>query len=130
MLGDLHHIELYVSNLEVSREFYGWFLKRLGWEEYQSWHDGQSWRRGRMYLVIVQTEETYLSPPYHRKRIGLNHLAFYANSRKTVDKIAAELKERGTRILYTGRFPYAGGADHYAVFFEDPDRIKLELVAP
>lgn len=130
MLGDLHHIELYVSNLQISREFYDWFLKRLGWEEYQAWDQGQSWRLGRLYLVLVQTEEKYLSPPYHRKRTGLNHLAFYANSRKTVDKIAVELKERGTTILYTGRFPYAGGADHYAVFFEDPDRIKLELVAP
>jgi hypothetical protein len=26
--------------------------------------------------------------------------------------------------------PYAGGTDHYAVYFEDPDRIKVEVVAP
>ncbi len=26
--------------------------------------------------------------------------------------------------------PYAGGDDHYAVYFEDPERIKVELVAP
>lgn len=130
MIGALHHIELYVSDLKTSREFYGWLLKRLGWEDYQTWEQGHSWRQGRLYLVIVQTEAEYLSPAYHRKRTGLNHLAFYANSRKTVDSIAAELKARGTTILYAGRFPYAGGADHYAVFFEDPDRIKLELVAP
>lgn len=24
---------------------------------------------------------------------------------------------------------YAGGPDYYALFFEDPDRIKVELVA-
>jgi hypothetical protein len=30
----------------------------------------------------------------------------------------------------TLRSPFAGGASHYAVFFEDPDRIKVEVVAP
>jgi catechol 2,3-dioxygenase-like lactoylglutathione lyase family enzyme len=32
-------------------------------------------------------------------------------------------------ILYQDRHPHAGGENYYAVFFEDPDRIKVELVA-
>jgi hypothetical protein len=33
------------------------------------------------------------------------------------------------KILYEDRHPYAGGPDHYAVFFEDPMRMKAEVVA-
>ncbi|GAA0595336.1 hypothetical protein GCM10009001_09310 [Virgibacillus siamensis] len=32
--------------------------------------------------------------------------------------------------MYSDKHPFAGGEDHYAVYFEDPDRIKVELVAP
>jgi catechol 2,3-dioxygenase-like lactoylglutathione lyase family enzyme len=44
--------------------------------------------------------------------------------------IPRKLKEKGIKILYEDRHPFAGGKEHYAVFFEDPDRIKVELVAP
>ena len=33
-------------------------------------------------------------------------------------------------ILYTTKHPFAEGPDHHAVYFEDPDRIKVELIAP
>jgi len=71
-----------------------------------------------------------LDVPYHRCRAGLNHLAFHGNSREHIDKITQVLLDKGIQILYNDKHPYAGGKDYYAVFFEDPDRIKVELVAP
>jgi catechol 2,3-dioxygenase-like lactoylglutathione lyase family enzyme len=126
----LHHIEINVANLERSTEFWGWFLKELGYETFQKWDKGVSWKYGETYLVFVQTEERFLDVPYHRSRTGLNHLAFHAKSRKQVDEITAKIMEKGFNILYEDRHPFAGGPDHYAVFFEDPDRIKVELTAP
>jgi catechol 2,3-dioxygenase-like lactoylglutathione lyase family enzyme len=123
-----HHVELYVSDLAKSREFWGWFLGRLGYEEYQRWDKGISWKLGATYIVLVQTEARFQEPPYHRCRTGLNHLAFHAESRKQVDELTEELRRREVAILYEDRHPYAGGENHYAVFFEDPDRIKVELV--
>ncbi|TWM56020.1 hypothetical protein CHCC14814_2001 [Bacillus paralicheniformis] len=41
-----------------------------------------------------------------------------------------KLRERGCRILYEDRHPFAGGSGHYALYTEDPDRIKVELAAP
>ncbi len=128
LTGLLHHVELYVSDLAKSREFWGWFLGNLGYEEYQRWDSGISWKLGATYLVMVQTEEQHLEPTYHRCRTGLNHLAFHAESREQVDKLTEELRRRGVNILYEDRHPYAGGEGHYAVFFEDPDRIKVEVV--
>lgn len=128
--GLLHHIELYVSDLKRSADFWGWLLEELGYAPFQKWEQGQSWKLGDTYLVFVQTEERYLDVPYHRSRTGLNHLAFHARSREHVDDMTRKLEERNVRILYTDKHPYAGGETYYAVFFEDPDRMKVELVAP
>ncbi|WP_066306569.1 VOC family protein [Bacillus sp. FJAT-29814] len=126
----LHHLEINVSNLRKTIEFWEWFLTELGYQQYQKWDFGISWKYGETYLVFVQAEERFMDPPYHRRRVGLNHLAFHAKSRVQVDAMTEKLKEKGVRILYPDKHPYAGGEHHYAVFFEDPDRIKIELVAP
>lgn len=128
--GLLHHLEIYVSDLERSAEFWGWFLEELGYNTFQKWDGGQSWRLGDTYIVFVQTEDRFLDISYHRCRVGLNHLAFQAASREHVDDMTNKLKGKGITILYSEKHPFAGGDDHYAVYFEDPDRIKVELVAP
>ena len=111
-------------------EFWEWLLTELGYQEYQKWDSGISWKHQETYLVFVQAEERFLDIPYHRSRVGLNHLAFHANSKKQVNEMTEKLKGKGVNILYLDKHPYAGGKDYYAVFFEDPDRIKVELVAP
>ncbi len=128
--GVVHHIEIYVSDLNRSIEFWSWFLTDLGYSKYQSWEQGQSWKLGNTYLVFVQTEDRHLDVTYHRCKTGLNHLAFYGESREHVECMTQELKNREVNILYKEKHPYAGGRGYYAVFFEDPDRIKVELVAP
>lgn len=128
--GCIHHIELYVSDLKKSVDFWGWLLKELGYKKFQQWETGQSWKLEKTYIVFVQAEERFLDIPYHRCRVGLNHLVFHAESREQVDKLTNQLKDMGINILYKDKHPYAGGPDHYAVYFEDPDRIKVEIVAP
>lgn len=129
MKGTLHHVEIYVRDLETSRQFWSWLLERLGYTLFQEWDAGFSYLLGETYIVFVQVEDRYLDIPYHRCRAGLNHLAFHAESREFVDQITLELRSRGTTILYQDRHPYAGGEDYYAVFFEDPDRMKVEITA-
>ena len=128
MKGTLHHIEIYVKDLEKSIAFWGWILEELGYEEYQRWEQGVSYIYEKSYLVFVKAEEKYLDVPYHRCRAGLNHLAFYGGTNAFVDEMTEKLREKGVTILYEDRHPYAGGPDYYAVFFEDPDRMKVEIV--
>jgi catechol 2,3-dioxygenase-like lactoylglutathione lyase family enzyme len=128
--GQLHHLELYVSDLQKSSEFWEWLLTELGYTRYQQWDRGVSWKRRDLYIVLVQTAPEHLDIPFHRQRSGLNHLAFHARSRRQVDDITRELRHRGITVLYEDRHPNAGGNGHYAVYFEDPDRVKVELVAP
>ncbi len=127
MKGCLHHIELYVKDLNKSTEFYGWLLGRLGYQVYQQWEQGISYKLDNCYLVLVQVEHRFLDIPYHRCRAGLNHLAFHGENRAFIDEITTELKAKGVTILYPEKHPQAGGKDSYALFFEDPDRMKLEI---
>ena len=125
--GKLHHVEIYCSDLKKSAEFWGWFLAELGYKELQKWSAGISFILADTYLVLVQADEKHRDQPFHRCRPGLNHLAFHAASRRQVDEITEKLRARGAVVLYADRHPHAGGPDSYAVFFEDPERLKVEL---
>ena len=125
--GFLHHVEIYVSDLARTKDFYGWLLGELGYAVVNEWPLGISYGLGQTYFVFVQVEEAFLKDGYHRKRVGLNHLAFHVDSRQEVDNFTEQLRARGATVLYEDRHPYAGGENYYAVFFEDPDRMKLEL---
>ena len=129
MRGELHHIELYVSDLNNSLQFWDWFLTDLGYNIKYDWKHGRSYILNNTYLVFVQVEEKYKNFKYHRKQTGLNHLAFHGGSRAEVDELTNKLKNKDITILYEDKHPNAGGPDYYAVFFEDPDRIKVEVVA-
>ena len=129
MKGLLHHIEIYVSDLHQTKEFWSWLLKKLGYIVFQEFDGGISYKLNDSYIVFVQTEKEFLDVSYHRKRTGLNHLAFHVDSADEVDWFTQELKKKNISVLYENKHPYAGGKDYYAVFFEDPDRIKVELVA-
>lgn len=128
--GALHHVEIYVADLATSLSFWEPFLTRLGYVESQRWGEGVSYALGQTYLVFVQASATHLAAGYHRKRVGLNHLAFHAASRTQVDEVTAWASASGFNVLYQERHPFAGGAHYYALYCEDPDKIKVELVAP
>lgn len=125
----LHHIEVYVSDLDKSREFYAYLLPKPGYRLFQDWEEGFSFKDEDSSLVFVQTREKYLKGGYNRCNIGLNHIVFVVSCVEEIEEIRSELIRRGTSILYEDRYPYAGGEGHYALYFEDPDRIKLEVVA-
>lgn len=128
--GKIHHVEIYCSQLEKSSSFWGWFLNELGYKQYQMWQSGISFKLGASYIVFVQADEKHLKDGFHRCRPGLNHLAFHASSPRHVDELTSKLKDRGITILYEDKHPHAGGPDSYGVYFEDPERIKVEVMAP
>lgn len=123
----MHHTEIYVSNLDKTKEFYSWILSILGFELFQEWKDGFSYKKDEFYIVFVQTKEKYLNNGYHRCNIGLNHLAFRCPTKNKIDQIRKNLIQNNIVLLYDDKYPYAGGVEHYAVYFEDPDRIKVEI---
>ena len=125
--GHLHHVELYAADLEASVAFWDWLLGELGYEPKNEWEAGRSWIRGPTYVVLVRADET--DHQFDRQAPGLNHLAFHAASREQVDDLAAGVREReDATVLYEDRHPFAGG--YYALYCEDPEGVKVEVVAP
>jgi catechol 2,3-dioxygenase-like lactoylglutathione lyase family enzyme len=125
----LHHIELYVGNLDRSIEFWSPLMVLLGYKP-SRWDGGMNYESEQHYFSMLEAPRDHLAAGFHRKRVGLNHLAFKGKSRAHVDEIAAWAKTAGHSILYDDRYPFATGPDYYAVFLEDPDRMKIEVVAP
>lgn len=126
----LHHIELWVPDLDRAVESWGWLLRSLGWTPYQNWPDGRSWRLGETYVVVERSPAIRGGGAgYDRMRPGLNHLAFHARDRATVDALAEAAPAHGWTLLFPDRHPYAGGPDHYAAYLENEDRFEVELVA-
>jgi len=123
----IHHIEINVSDLAASKVFWSWLLEKLGFSKYQEWDQGFSYWENDTYIVFVQTADRFLAESYHRGQTGLNHIAFAADTNHEVDELYRELQSLGIPLLYPERHPFAGGKEHYAVFFEDPDRIKVEV---
>ncbi len=127
----LHHVEIYVSDIKASHAFWANILARIGYEETGHWGDGFTLGHGDDgYLTFVQVAEKHKEHRYHRCGVGLNHLAFKVKGREAVDALRQYCVENGIHCLYDEKYPFAnGGKDYYALFVEDPDRIKVEFVA-
>ncbi len=121
----LHHIEIYVRDLEKTRAFYDFLLPKLGYEIYQKWDAGFSYKSDREYIVFVQVKDKYKEVDYNRCCVGLNHLAFSCEDRSIISEILVELEKRKVHMLYDHK--YYNFENDFSIFFEDPDRIKLEI---
>lgn len=132
MNGFLEHIILNISDPKKSFPFYKDFFEYFGYKIIVNEEDNIAFRKeGTTDFWIVATEEKYLPNKFHRKNVGVNHFAFHVSSREEVDRFVGEfLKPRGVKTLYETpkEFPQYT-PDYYAVFFEDPDRIKLEVAS-
>src|SRR4029077_328844 len=123
------HVEINVSDFEKSKAFYQHFLEWLGYRRIVEGKDFAGWSNGEASIFVTYLEH-YKDSGFHRRRVGLNHIAFQARSKADVDELHSALLVPGSiRVLYGGPKEYPEyGKGYYAVYFEDPDRIKLEFV--
>jgi len=129
MQSKLGHIYLYVSDLNRSYGFYKKLFEYIDYKENFKADWGCSFIKNGTSIWLEQTPTNYSEAKYHRKHTGLNHLAFTLLSREAVDEFYEEfIVKNSIPTLYDTpkAFPEYGES-YYAVFFEDPDRIKLEI---
>ena len=111
--GGVHHVDLVVSSIERSLPFYRELLGPLGWHGIGE-VEGE---RGETIWYLTGRECS----------IGLHHLAFEVSSRAAVDERADWLRSAEAQIESDPQeYTYMPG--YYAVFFYDPDGLKLEIV--
>ncbi len=127
-VGAIHHLELWVEDLDVAGPEWGWLLGRLGYTGSERAGDGQSWTRGETY-VFLEAGPARVGGRHDRMRAGLNHVAFHAGSPEEVEAIAAEAPAHGWTLMFTDRHPHAGGQEHLAAYLESTAGFEVELVA-
>jgi catechol 2,3-dioxygenase-like lactoylglutathione lyase family enzyme len=125
--GAIHHVDITVCDLGRSTDFYDRVLPRLGFRRIPDCPEGPLWA-GAQLEVGLQAAHPEAARPHDRYSPGLHHLAFTAPTREAVDALHRDLVALGVPILDPpAEYPdYAPG--YYAVFFSDPDGIKLEYV--
>lgn len=126
----LHHIEIHVSHLAASEKFYDLLLPHVGFHKYLDLDDMVAYTDGKQNLIFAEAEVAYLRYGFHRKRVGLNHLAFRVDSKADVEKLYREVAMPNRLwVLYGGPQTYQEyHPEYYALYLEDPDRIKIEIV--
>jgi catechol 2,3-dioxygenase-like lactoylglutathione lyase family enzyme len=129
MRGWVHHIDLTVSDLARSGLFYDVVLGFLGYRQgrrTETWIDWDMSSPHCMPSVAVRAAAN--DRRHDRYSCGLHHLAWAAESREDVDRLHKRLVEIGATILDPpADYPqYREG--YYALFFADPDGLKLEFV--
>lgn len=129
MKTSLYHVQLNVAHPQRSFPFYRALLEYFEYRTLAATGGVMGMTNGTTDFWIIATLDDHRRPAFHRKRTGLNHLAFGAVSRADVDAFHREfLVARGIASLYGPPREYPEyTAGYYAVFFEDPDRLKLEV---
>jgi catechol 2,3-dioxygenase-like lactoylglutathione lyase family enzyme len=126
--GSLHHLELWVADLQRARPAWQWLLGSLGYRTHREWADGVSWLLDDCYVVLEQSPA--MGPgPHDRLRPGWNHVALWAGTPEQLSALVDHAPSHGWRLLFTDRHPFAGGPQHHAAYLEDADGHEVELVA-
>ncbi len=125
--GGVHHVFVNVTDIARARRFYGWLMPRLGYPGTSDYGTVIGWFGEGGSFWIKQADARFAADTFDKDRVGLCEVAFRAESRAQIDALARELETSGVRVLDPPR-EYAYTPGYYAVFFADPDGIKLELV--
>ena len=124
----IHHVDLAVRNVERSLAFYLAVLGPLGLHEearyptYRGTEEAVYLRWGDQLLGLRQAD----GGEHRYYEVGIEHLAFYVDSREEVDDAYRRCLDLGVRI----HFPPEEDRDiegYYELFVFDPDGIRVEV---
>lgn len=124
--GAVHHLDITAADLERSSDFYDRVLPLMGFTRLEDVPEGPLWAGAQVEVGLQAARTPYAG--HDRYAPGLHHLAFTAPTRESVDDLHRQLVELDIAILDApAEYPhYCRG--YYALFFADPDGIKLEYV--
>ena len=119
----IDHLVISVGDFEKSKAFYAPLMEFLGFDVEGEYEGMMGWANGNTLFWIAQADAEGKKHKYRKGDIGFHHYAFRLRSRKDVDALQAYLEKAGARIVDPAGEYYD---DYYAVFFLDPDGMKLE----
>jgi len=123
----LDHVDLTVGRLSRSIPFYTTVLTALGFSRVDS-QVYVAWSNGRVNIGLREASVEHADRGADRTVPGLHHLALRARARADVDELYDLLQRNDFTVLDAPRAYPEYGPAYYAVYFADPDGLKLEFV--
>ncbi len=128
LLRGIDHIYLSVRDFDRAEAFYDGVMETLGLRKGDKTIAGESHAHYLAPTFQLSIRPARSGEPFDAYRSGLHHLCFQADSPEVVDECCRRLKALG--VVCTEPAYYAEyHPEYYATFFEDPDGIRLEVVA-
>ena len=124
----IQHVDLTVGDVARSIDFYVRLLGPLGFEEYGRYPS----YRGSEEVVYFQFGHDHLGlrpaegGEHHYYDVGIEHIAFFVDSREEVDDAYQRCLAMGAEVHYPPELD-RDIADYYALFVFDPDGIRVEI---
>jgi glyoxylase I family protein len=122
----IDHIYIAASDLARSEQFYDRVMRILGFRKNTFTNEGDH------HIQYYNRHFGFVLRPAHSGRPhdplspGLHHFCFRVEDAAIVDAIARRFTEEGVSCSSPQLYPeYA--PDYYAIFFSDPDGIRLEI---
>ena len=124
----IDHLVIRVSDLPRSKAFYDKVLGFMGFE--REWEFGTTigWNNGVTMFWIAEADEEGKRHKHRRGDVGYHHYAFELAEHDEVDALFAFLKAEKIEIADPPAAYPSYGEGYYAVFFLDPDGLKLEAM--
>ena len=123
----IDHIYIAVSDIARSERFYDGVMGILGFRKNTFTNDGDhhiQYYNRHFGFVLRPARGAMLA--HHPLSPGLHHFCFRVEDAATLDAIARSFAEIGVNCSSPQLYPeYA--PDYYALFFSDPDGIRLEI---
>jgi catechol 2,3-dioxygenase-like lactoylglutathione lyase family enzyme len=124
----LHHLTLWVPDLERAAPSWLWLLGELGYAIDRDFETILLFRHNSFALVLEQSPDMVPGMLYSRLRPGLNHVAFTLESVGQLERLVGDASDHGWTVFAGDRHPIVGGAN--VAYLEDADGFEIELVAP
>jgi catechol 2,3-dioxygenase-like lactoylglutathione lyase family enzyme len=125
----LHHITLWVPDLDRAEKSWSWLLGELGYTRDPDIERVALFRHpGGFAVALEQSSDMVPGMLYSRLRPGLNHMAFRLERPGLLQEIVDACLDYGWAVMPIDHHQIAGGAD--VAYIEDSDGFEVELVAP
>lgn len=124
----IDHIYLAVTDFARSEKFYDQVMQALGFKKSDEWIADEPhvhYLRPTLQISLRPARSTVVHDPY---AAGLHHLCLQAATKADIDEAYHALAAIGIAATKPALYPEYN-PEYYAIFFEDPDDIRLEVVA-
>ena len=122
----IDHLTIRVGNFRKSKRFYNRLLGFLGFELEWEFDHVAGWNNGKTMYWIAEADAKGKKHKHRIGNIGFHHYAFELGKRKDVDELYAFLKKEKITVVDPPADYPDYGEGYYAVYFLDPDGLKLE----